>query len=74
MAETNLLTQKKLIVVRKIDLAGSIDLLGIGESLRIASKDAKTNTIRQAARRIKNKSFTITEKGMVDSTLIIRTK
>ena len=74
MAETNLLTQKKLIVVKKIDLTGSIDILGIGESIKIASRDAKTNTIRQAARRIKGKEFTITERGMVDSTLIIRTK
>lgn len=76
MANASNLTQKKLIMVKKIDLTRTLDLLNVGESISIKNKQAKPNTIRTTVGRFakKGKIFTVTEAGQVDKTLVIRIK
>lgn len=76
MTQTKNLVQKKLITVKKIDLTGTLKLLNPGDSIKIKSKDAKTNTIHQTVRRLTRKGYvyTVTEAGLTDETLIIRIK
>jgi len=59
-------------VVTKIALSKTLTSMTKGEVKFLTSKQAKTNTIRQTAIRIKSMSFEISEKDLVDKTKITR--
>jgi hypothetical protein len=67
---------EKIVIVKKIDLKGTLDLLNVGESISLKSKQAKTNTIRTTVGRFakEGKLFAVTEAGQVNKTLVTRTK
>jgi hypothetical protein len=71
-----ILTQKKTVLAR-VDITGTINSLGIGESVKFGYRQAKSTTVRAAVTRIRQKSkkdFTVTEKDMIGEIMVIRTK
>ena len=74
---TKILTQKSTTPVRKTDISGTVNNLGIGESVIFKMRQAKSTTVRVAVYRIQkrtSKQFTTTERDMVGEIMVIRTK
>lgn len=67
---------KKVRMVQRVDLTGTLNAMEIGENLKIKNNQAKVNTIRVTVTRLKStkKEFVVSEKGLVGETLVIRTK
>lgn len=68
--------KKNVLTVKKVDIRGTLNQLDVGESIEINNRQAKSNVIRATVVLInkKDKNFTVTEAGRVDSVLITRTK
>ncbi len=71
------LTQKKPIIKKTVDVVGTINSLNVGESVTFRNRDAKPTTVRSTVTRLQGSSkkvFSTTEKNMVDSIIVMRTR
>lgn len=73
---TKILTKKRQVKAR-IDIAGTLNSLELGESVVFNYRQAKTTAVRIAVTRIRQKTkkdFTATERGLVGEILVVRTR
>lgn len=68
------MAEKQIKPVKRIDIRATLRLMSVGDSTYLLFRDAKPNSIRQAARALKPKKFEVSEAGQVDRTIINRLK